>query len=352
MKILYYTKYSRRGASSRLRSYQYFPFLEKEGFEVSVSPLFDDRYLEHLYTGKSVLTDVVKAYIKRFFSLFRVKKYNCLVIEKELFPYIPAIFEKLLALFNVKYIVDYDDAIFHNYDLGSNPVIRFFLKKKIDKVMRYSRVVVAGNSYLANKALQARAKDVQIIPTVIDIDRYKEKQAFSQEANEIVIGWIGTISTIRHVKDIQEVLKKLVDKYNVSVCIVGVNDSLGLGDNEKHVEWSEESEVDSILTFDIGIMPLIEGAFEKGKCGYKIIQYMGCGLPVVATAFGANVDIIKQGYNGYLAESKEDWYNYLEKYILDVQLSMQHGKNGRLMAEDIYSVQKQLSKYNDIFAEL
>jgi hypothetical protein len=172
MKILYFTKYTRKGASSRLRSYQYFPYLEARGFKITVSPFFDDQYLENLYAHQSTIKQIIKAYIRRFLALRKVFKYDWIFIEKELFPYFPAWFETLFSLLKIKYIVDYDDAIFHNYDLNPNPIIRFLLKRKIDKVMKYSNMVIVGNEYLANKAREAKASKIQIIPTVIDLTRY------------------------------------------------------------------------------------------------------------------------------------------------------------------------------------
>lgn len=161
MKILYFTKYSRNAGSSRLRSYQYFPYLEKAGFKVDVSPLFSEKYLENLYAGKSTRNESLKGYFRRFFKLFGLNKYNGIVIEKELFPYVPAFAENFLNFIGIKYIVDYDDAVFHNYDLSANPVIRFVLKNKIDSVMKNAEVVVAGNSYLAERAKKQERKTLK-----------------------------------------------------------------------------------------------------------------------------------------------------------------------------------------------
>jgi glycosyltransferase involved in cell wall biosynthesis len=351
MKILYFTKYTRKGASSRLRGYQYFPYLEKQGIEIAVSPFFDDNYLGNLYAKKSTLKQVLKAYLQRFFTLWTVYKYDCLVIEYELFPYFPAWFEQLFYLFSKKYIVDYDDAIFHNYDLHPNPIIRFILKNKIDKVMKYSHCVIAGNTYLKEKAMLSGAKTIQIIPTVIDINRYYVKDTYTS-SDKVVIGWIGTNSTFKYVKTIAKILKQLIEKYNIMIYIVGASESLDLGENEKHIVWSEENEVQSILLFDIGIMPLEDSDWEKGKCGYKIVQYMACAIPVVASAVGANKDIVSHGSNGFLVSELDEWRDSLEQYIRNSELRRQHGINGRFFVENKYCVQKQLGQYIDIFKNI
>jgi len=347
MKILYFTKYTRKGASSRLRNYQYFPYFELQDIEVTGSPFFDDQYLENFYTGKSILKQIFKAYICRFFALGRIFKYNSIFIEYELFPYFPAWFEFSLKLFGKKYIVDYDDAIFHNYDKNRNPIVRFLLRHKIDKVMKYSRCVIVGNSYLKEKAVSSGAKNIQIIPTVIDLNRYSVKDKYNEE--NIVIGWIGTNSTIKYVKKIVPVLEKLIANYNVQIHIVGAGESLALGENEIHIKWSEDSEVQSILAFDVGIMPLDDGDWEKGKCGYKLIQYMACAIPVVASAVGANKDIVEHGLNGFLVSELNDWYTYIEQYIKNGTLRKQHGQQGRSLVENKYCVQKQLSQYINLF---
>src|SRR5690606_37058873 len=129
MRILYFTKYSRNAGSSRLRSYQYFPYLEAEGMEVEVSPLFSEAYLHQLYAGKSTKKEAVKGYLRRFLKIFSLGNYDKIIIEKELFPYLPAWAERILNLLGVKYMVDYDDAVFHNYDLSSNSLIKSFLSE-------------------------------------------------------------------------------------------------------------------------------------------------------------------------------------------------------------------------------
>jgi len=346
MKILYFTKYTRKGASSRLRSYQYFPYLEAQGIEITVSPLFSDQYLENLYAHKSTIKWTLKAYIQRFFALTKVLKYDKIVIEKELFPYLPACGEFLLKLFRIKYIVDYDDAIFHNYDQNPNPVIRFFLKRKIDKVMKYSYTVIVGNDYLAKRAKEAKARNIQIIPTVIDVGRYHVKKHEVRE--QVVIGWIGSQSTFKYLLLLKDVLQQLIKEYNILVHIVGTKESLGLGENEIHIEWSEETEVSSILNFDIGIMPLRDTLWEQGKCAYKLIQYMGCGLPVVASPVGMNNDVVRDGYSGFLANSDTSLFEYLKKYITNPELRAEHGKHGRLTVEEKYCINITAPKISQI----
>tara|TARA_R100000306_G_C4371325_1_gene140122 strand:+ start:586 stop:1638 length:1053 start_codon:yes stop_codon:yes gene_type:complete len=338
MRVLFFTKYTRKGASSRLRSYQYFPKIEEQEIQVDVSPLFNDIYLKNLYAGKRPRIEIIRYYLKRFVILFSVGKYDKVIIEKELFPYFPAWFEGLFKIFNINYIVDYDDAIFHNYDLNSNKLIRRILGKKIDKVMRYSSCVIVGNSYLAKRAATAGAKQIELIPTVIDLKKYvpctnKKDQVF-------IIGWIGSPSTFKYVRMIEGVLEKLVEHYDIQIHILGSGlEKLDLIKNVKYIEWSEESEIENISKFDVGIMPLINNSWEKGKCAYKLIQYMGCGKPVVASQVGANKDVVKNGKNGFLVNSEIDWWEKLSYYIENPHIRNEHGIRGFEIIKEHYNLE-------------
>lgn len=339
MKVLYFTKYTKYGASSRLRSFQYFPLLEKEGIEIIVSPFFDDAYLNKLYNKQKQHPFIIlKYYCIRFYMLFSVFKYDKVVIEKELFPFFFSWFEKLFNFLNVDYIVDYDDAIFHNYDLNKNKLIRFFLKNKIDNVMRYSNTVVAGNSYLAQRAINAKAKRVVIIPTVIDINNYEIKSNYKSE--QLIIGWIGSPTTFKYVGNIFPVLDKLIEKYDCKVHIVGAKPVACVSNNIEFIPWNVETEVFNIKNFDIGIMPLDNTSWELGKCSYKLIQYMGCAIPVVASPVGMNAEVVNDGVNGFLVRNHEEWFLGIEKLILDSKMRKEFGEKGRKKVENSYSLTK------------
>ena len=344
MKILYLTKYSKNGASSRLRSYQYFSLLHKEEIAVTVKPFFDENYLHQIYSKKKVSkTTLSKFYFRRFITLFSVYKYDTLVIEKELFPYFFSWLEKILFFLNIKYIVDYDDAIFHNYDLSNNKLISLFLKNKIANVMKFSACVVAGNDYLAEKAEQSGAIKVVVFPTVIDTDKYKLKET-STVKNKIIIGWIGSPSTFKYIKKIAPTLSKLNEVHPFELHIIGSSENLDFNGTVEHKKWSENDEADFILNLDIGIMPLENTPWELGKCSYKLIQYMGCGLPVVASFVGMNKVVVDHGINGFLVKSDIDWIQKLSVLIKDGSLRKQFGEAGRKKIEQEFSLQHNIQK--------
>jgi len=343
MKVLVLSKYPRMGASSRLRTLQYLPLLDQQDFEFTVHSLFDQAYLENLYSkGSRSRLAIFKHYTKRLLTLSSAWRYDLVWIEYEIFPYLPAFAEQFLALIGKKYIVDYDDAIFHNYDLSTNPLIRRFLAKKIDTVMANSSCVTAGNAYLAERAQIAGAKCIEWVPTVVDQSRYMPR--LKVEGSPKVIGWIGSPSTQKYILDIKEALHTVCERHSARLLLVGANQDIVdklPGIEVEVAPWSEDSEARLIQQMDIGIMPLPNGPWEKGKCGYKLIQYMATGVPVIASPIGVNNDIISGSCCGYLADDPEQWASSLNTLLSSADQREKFGKAGRKAVEDIYSLQVQ-----------
>lgn len=347
MKVLYLTKYSRNGASSRMRSYQFFPLLEKEGIEVSVSPFFDEEYLELLYAKKSLSKfKIASFYLNRLKKLFSIYRYDRVIIEKELFPYFFSWFEKLLFIFNVKFIVDYDDAIFHNYDLHKNKIIRFLLKNKIGNVMKYSGHVLAGNDYLAAKAKLSGAKNITILPTSIDMELYNTR--IENKNSKTIIGWIGSPTTYKYVEKKIPLFNDLAQKYDFELQIVGAKKEASTEGFINYLPWTEKTEVALIAHFDIGIMPLENTPWELGKCAYKIIQYMGCGIPVVASAVGMNKEVIQNGENGFLVTTEKEWIEALSELIENEKSRLNIGLEGQKKVLLKFSAQVNFKKLQTI----
>jgi glycosyltransferase involved in cell wall biosynthesis len=281
-------------------------------------------------------------------KLFKASDYDVIVIEKELLPYFPPVAEWLLGIFKVRYIVDYDDAIFHNYDLNPNKVLRKILGNKIVVVIKNAALVVAGNNYLANYAIKSKARNVSIIPTVVNVEKYSIVSVNKSIKEQVIIGWIGSPSTLQYLRQIAGTLKEICNKYQAKVHIIGGKGSIGLGPAEEIIDWSEEQEISLIQACDIGIMPLENTLWAQGKCGYKLIQYMACGLPVIASPVGVNDDIIQEGVNGFKATNNEEWYNALELLIENSILRKKTGAAGRQLVEKEYSYQK----FRSIWLEL
>lgn len=340
MRVLFLTRYGRLGASSRLRSLQYMPLFENMGIKCTALPLFDDNQLAKRYQkDRFGIFSVVKSYFNRLLILLKKNNFNLIWIEKEALPWMPTWFERGL-LAGLPYVLDYDDAIFHIYDMHSSALVRRCLGKRIDKLMAGSTLVVTGNAYLAQRAKKAGAKLVEIVPTVIDLERYIEKSASIDKAIPLRIVWIGSPSTTRYLDLLREPLAVLSRQFPFQLRVIGGDTITMPGVDIEILPWEEASEVDLIRACDIGVMPLIDTPWERGKCGYKLIQYMACGLPVVASPVGVNTDIVSADENGYLADSDEEWVDALGKLLEDAVLRQRMGKAGRKRVEALYCIQK------------
>lgn len=338
MKVLLLSKYGRNGASSRLRSYQYLPVLRKYGFDIDVAPLLDDSYLGDLYAGrKKKKINIVRRYFHRLLKVIQYNRYDLLWIEKELFPWLPSWIEELLAAIGVKYIVDYDDAVFHRYDMLENNLQKKILGQKIDRVMQNAALVIAGNDYLAKRAVMAGAKRVERIPTVIDLNRYSINDTLQNEI--FTIGWIGSPVTAHYLYHVEPALMELCKNNKARLVTIGAG-SLHMKDvMVKDHSWSEKTEADDLRNVDVGIMPLPDEPWTRGKCGYKLIQYMACGKPIVASAVGANIEIIDHGKNGFLVESEKEWIKALSELSLNKELRKKMGRHGRKKVKTDYCLQ-------------
>ncbi|MGC3947721.1 MAG: glycosyltransferase family 4 protein [Chryseolinea sp.] len=345
MKVLFLTKYTRQGASSRVRTFMYLDFLKDNGIDVTVSPFFYDQHLQLVYKHRKHSKALyLKSFLRRLYVLPTVFRYDKVVIEKELFPYFPAVFERILGILGIRYVVDYDDAIWHNYDFSGSRLIKTLLSQKISKVMKISSLVLAGNEYISQKAVSSGARKIAYLPTVIDTSKYRVKDY--QEGRPFVIGWVGSPITHKYLAALKPVFERLALDYSIRLKLVGANTGIGMPDIEEIVPWSESNEVELIQSFNVGIMPLEDNIWERGKCGYKLIQYMGCGVPVIGTPLGVNDRIITQNVTGFKANNLDEWYNYLRVIIEGgVEMEKRMGLAGRGFIESNYSLDAHRGNY-------
>jgi glycosyltransferase involved in cell wall biosynthesis len=362
MNILALTKYSYEGPSSRYRFYNYRECFSRQGIKLTIRPLFSHTYLNTSNKTEKLLT-VIKAYFQRIFLLMNVlcskQRYDILIIEYELLPYFPALFEYLLQKKGIKYIVDYDDAIFHKYDMSKNKIVRFLLKNKIAKVIQYAEHVIVCNAYLENY-VKAYSTNILRLPTVVLLDKYKEIMHYPTKKvdNIFVIGWIGSKSTSPYIMNILPALTKMMGKYdNIHVNLVGFDKKL-LSDETlnkypiKVEEWEEEKEIEDILHFDVGIMPLHDDPWSRGKCGFKLVQYMSCKKPVVASPIGINSSLVNDGENGFLAKSIDEWERALERLYKDDQLREVMAKKNFQKIENEFNHHKVCLTYGHLIQKL
>lgn len=350
MKVIVFTRYNRKGASSRLRFIQFFPYLQNTGIEIKHYHLLSNKYLDADYSDNFFLKyyEVFKSYMKRFFQLFSIFTNDVFWIEKELYPNLPGFFEMVLYLMGKKVVYDYDDAIFHNYDMSTNLFNRL-LKYKIYNIFKRSTVVVCGSRYIECIAQKYNSSEVLFIPTVVDKDRYSI--SINNSNSPLIIGWIGTKYTIKYITSIAPALITASKLINFKLYIVGAHLEIE-GVDIECFDWTEDSEASLITRFDIGVMPLEDNLWEKGKCGYKLIQYMACGIPVITSPVGVNPEIIGTDKCGILASSIDDWVFSIVKLANNPKLRVSLGLCGRKFVENEYSLQIQADKLVGLFKSL
>lgn len=334
-------KYGPAAASFRHRVAQYIPYLEAAGITCRVDSLLDDGYLvERLRTGRRRKLPVAAAIIRRIGVLAAIRRYDAALIGVDLFPYFPALFERLIDRLGVPFAYDLDDAVFHLYDQSKSPIVRALLSGKVREIARRADVVLAGNTYVAEYAALVNPR-VEIFPTVVDLGRYSRPREFDQATyrGQFTIGWIGSPSTAQYLHLVCPALRQLAGKSGVRVIVVGSGPISLPGVEVEIRDWSEATEIADIMDFDVGIMPLDDTPWSRGKSGFKLIQYMACGVPVVASPVGVNSVIVDHGQNGFLAVDHADWVSALNTLRDDRGLAARMGAAGRRKVEAHYSLQ-------------
>jgi glycosyltransferase involved in cell wall biosynthesis len=337
MKALALTRFTRLGAGPRLRTLQYIPYLESCGIEMHVSPFFPDEAILDLEQHKRRRASMVASSIaRRLGALSTARNYDAIWLEAECIPLAPWLLERSLLSFAPPIVVDYDDAVFHNYEKFTAPIIRQIMNGKIESIMAFASVVIAGNAYIADRAKRAGAKRVEIVPTVLEPERYSVPDRNGRKTK--TIGWIGSPSTAPYLLEIATVLRDVQRETGARIVVMGSGPFNIPGVKIEVLKWSEDTEADAAASFDVGIMPLPDRPWTQGKCGYKLIQYMASGLPVVASPVGVNSAIIIDRKTGFLASNAQEWKNALVTLLQNEDLREVMGREGRLRVLSDYSV--------------
>src|SRR6202048_455811 len=340
IRILFLTRYQQRAASSRLRCYHYIDLLQKAGFTVEVSPLLNDSYVRAIHAREKIdYIEIAWSYARRVLALLRSRLYDIIWVEKEALPWLPAWSEMgLFSIAGVKIVLDYDDAIFHAYDANPNWLVRGSLGRKIERLMSLADLGVVGNRYLGDRARASGARMIAQLPTVVDVRRYASRPA-EPNPHVFTVGWVGSPLTSGYLEIVRPALADLAKNMPVKIVVIGGAPSALAGMIPvEHRMWSVETEAKDVSQLDVGIMPLPNGLWEQGKCGYKIIQYMASWLPVVASPVGANTQIVEPGIHGFLADSPADWVSALLYLWRRPDVRRKMGIAGRRRAEERYSL--------------
>ncbi len=342
-----------RSPSQRYRFEQYLPYLQQHGFEFTWSPLLSEANDAIFYSKGNFLKKVMillKGNAQRKKDVARFKDFDIIFIQREASFFGTSKFETLAHESGKKVIFDVDDAIWLADTSAGNKKWEWVKDpKKFEKNVSLANVMIAGNKYLADKAKQFAKAKVEIIPTTVDTSLHIPKPELRGK-EKITIGWSGSFSTIKHFEEIIPVLKELNKKYTgkLQFKVLGdanyKNEELGI----KGIAWNLETEVNELNSFDIGIMPLPNDEWAKGKCGLKALTYMSCEVPVVMSGVGVNTEIAENAC-AIIANTKEEWINALEELINNKTKREALGKKGRERAMEKYSVNANKEKYLKLF---
>jgi hypothetical protein len=353
VRLLIFTKYTYEGPSSRYRHYQYLPYYQNH-FETYIFPFFKSSY-KYKFNNIVTIYNVIKSIIMRIIHIILfVKKNDIVLIEYELIPYFPSVLEYILFLRKVKYILDYDDAIFHNYDKSPNKLVRSFLKNKISNISSKASFIITGSPYLTNYFITYN-KNVIEIPTSINFNKYNSKIEKNYR-NTINIGWLGSITTSKNLIFLSKVFQDLKleyrDKIKFIFCGFDENQLVHFNNTEiEIIQWSAKNEFDFLNNIDIGIMPLEYNDFNKGKCGFKLIQYMAMEIVTISTPLETNIKINRNN-NNLFATDETDWYTYLSNIIDNLSDFKEIGKRNKDIVKNYYSVEVNYNKYIKILKQV
>jgi len=333
-----------RSPGQRFRFEQFEDYLTEQGFQITKSYVinaWDDRifYKRGNYFLKVFIG--IKALFIRMRDVLRANNFDIILVYREAHFIGSTFFEKQFSKRKAKLIFDFDDAIWLNDTSDGNSNLKWLKKpEKIGSIIELSDLVIAGNSYLADYA-RAFNNNVLIIPTTIDTNYHNPNTRTKQKA--ICIGWTGSSTTLKHFEHAIPFLLQLKNKYHnaISFKVIVDVDYTHPELNIKSTRWSTETEIEELDTIDIGIMPLPNDPWSKGKCGFKGIQYMALEKPTVMSPVGVNTEIIEDGKNGYLADSDEEWITKLSALIDSEELRKSIGHAGRLTIEEHYSLDSQ-----------
>ncbi len=338
--------------SQRFRFEQYFDALKQRGFDYDVQSFLDNATWKILYKSGNTsgkLIGILKGFLRRFFVLFKVKNYDIIFIHREASPVGYPVFEWLMAkVFGKKYIYDFDDAVWLPNTSSTNAfAAKIKWHSKTASICRWAFRCSCGNDFLADYARQFN-KNVVVNPTTIDLEHY-HNQPKNQSDLPVSIGWTGTHTTMKYLDEIVPVLKELEKEIDFSFVVISNKPPEFELKNLRFVQWKKETEVEDLLRFHIGIMPLTDDDWSRGKCGFKALQYMSLGIPAIVSPVGVNTKIVDDGQNGFLCVSKDEWKKAISDLLSNNELRKQFSIKAIEKIKSNYSVEANTENFIALF---
>lgn len=340
--------------SQRFRFEQYLERLEAAGHQYEFHPFISLAVWKVLHTpGKfpQKVWGMLKGFLNRLLLLFKLGKFDYVFIHREASHVGPPIFEWMIAkVFRKKIIYDFDDAIWlPNYSRHNAAFHRLKFYKKVNWIMKWAYKISAGNQYLADYARQFN-DNIVILPTTLDTENYHNQVKEHQSSQKPVIGWTGTLTTSKYIGDIIGALQRLEQQYEFEFCMISNEIPNYELKSLVFKRWKKETEIEDLLRFDVGVMPLVDDQWAKGKCGFKALQYMALGIPPVLSPVGVNTSIVQDGENGLFSTTEDDWYHALDKLLQNPELRKELGAKAHQTILERYSVIANTEKFLGLFS--
>lgn len=347
IKVLGLALYGPLAASTRYRLGQYVPGLASQGINLQICHLLGDNYLRRRFTDRAApVAAMLKDAVMRLATLLGQTKYDAAMLHCELFPLVPGWMER--AMIRLPYIYDFDDAFYLKYRSGRLGFARPLLGNKFDSVISGAAAVTAGNQVLAKYAGQYNL-NTHYMPTVVDTGRYLPART---KINEIfTVGWIGSPSTAPYLAELISPLSILGHEGPVRLVVIGGKAPAIPNVSVVEVDWHEQTEVELINSFDVGVMPLPDDDWARGKCAFKLIQYMACGVPVIASRVGANSEVVNDK-SGLLATTPDEWIAGLRMLRDQTNKRFEMGQAGRDRVVQRYSLHRNLPLLESVIRQV
>lgn len=353
MKILFLTPYPHGAApSQRFRFEQYYGFLGEEGAEWEARAFWSENAWRILYYKGNFLPKILRlmhGWIKRFLLFFSLSRYDFVFVHREIDPLGLPLFPWLYAkVAGKKIIYDFDDAIWiPNASESNRAFMRFKNWNNTRYLCKLAYKVSAGNEFLCAYAAEVNP-NVVYNPTTIDTE-HLHNRIKNQDTADFTVGWTGTHSTIRYLEDIIPALEKAAQKTTFTLAVICDKEPAFRLPFMKFIPWNKPTEIEDLLQFNIGLMPLTEDKWSNGKCGFKALQYMALGIPALVSPVGVNTKIVDHDINGFICRTEEDWVSHITRLARDRELLKRLASKTREKIEREYSVKSNRENFLSLF---